>query len=201
MATSPTIQAYNSYADIYDAEVTAFWEQFPSQTIEAFRSALPGTNVLDLGSGSGRDAVLLRNSGLDVTCLDASTSMIAMTQKLGFPSIHTDFSNMNLSGYQFDGIWAYTSLIHVPPEELVKTVTALYGALAANGVLLLGLIQGSGAQVVTRDSMPGAERYFQFYQAKEIDQLMHGAGFSLVFSENYTPRHSTYLNRIYRPTV
>jgi hypothetical protein len=48
-----------------------------------------------LGSGSGRDAILLRDLGLEVLCADAAKSMVEMTRKLGFESVQTTFSEMN----------------------------------------------------------------------------------------------------------
>lgn len=198
MNVDPTIQTYDNYADIYDSEVVEFWQRFPSLTIDRFVSFLSGTKVLNLGSGSGRDALLLRDAGLDVTCLDASNSMVSMTKQLGFPTIHTDFSHLDLDTYSFDGVWAYTSLIHVPPEELIATVTYLKKIIPENGIVLLGLIEGNGAKIVHRESMPGAERYFHFYQPDEIDNLMAGIDFELLFSEKYQPNKTLYLNRIYR---
>lgn len=198
MNPDPTIHTYDTYAHVYDAEVVDFWERFPAQTISAFQAALPGKKVLDLGSGSGRDALLLRDAGLDVTCLDASASMVALTEKLGFPTIQTDFKNLQLDNQMFDGIWAYTSLIHVTPDELVTTVASLRDVLPKNGIILLGLIKGNGAHMVKRPSMPESERYFHFYQAGQIDTLMQSAGFRLIFAEDYQPNTTVYLNRLYR---
>lgn len=199
MAISSTIQTYDRYSEIYDSEVVEFWEKFPAQTLEQFVSFLPGKRVLDLGSGSGRDALILENAGLDVTCLDASSSMVAMTKQLGFPTIHADFKHLELDDYSFDGIWAYTSLIHISSEELVATINYLKKLIPRNGVILLGLIQGDGSEMVQRGSMPDAERYFRYYQSDEIDGLMRDSGFELLFSENYQPHNTIYLNRIYRP--
>lgn len=198
MNTDPTIHTYDTYAHIYDAEIVDFWERFPMGTIDAFRAALPGDRVLDLGSGSGRDALLLHDAGLDVTCLDASTSMVAMTERLGFPTIHAKFKDLQLDKDTFDGIWAYTSLLHIPTTELIATVTYLRDILPKDGIMLLGLIEGDGSQMVQRQSMPGFERFFRYYQADEIDKLMQDCGFELIFAESYQPNKTVYLNRLYR---
>ena len=198
MSINPTIKAYDDYAEIYDAEVVDFWNNFPAQAIQEFVAALPGKKVLNLGSGSGRDALLLKSAGLTVTCLDASRSMCKLTEELGFPTIHTDFASIDIKGQQFDGVWAYTSLIHVPTEQLTKTVSYLRTQLPANGVLFLGLIAGNDDQLVERASMPGSQRYFRYYQSNEIDAIMRNTGYSLLYSDTYQPRHTTYLNRLYK---
>src|SRR4051812_38097372 len=116
MQTNPTIDTYDKYAHVYDEEVVEFWDNFPQVFIDKFVSLLPGKRILNLGSGSGRDAVLLRNHGLEVVCLDASKAMVDITTKLGFESHLATFSELDLPTGSFDGVWAYTSLIHIPKD-------------------------------------------------------------------------------------
>src|SRR5690606_30479001 len=110
MQDDQTIKAYDKYAEIYDGEVIDFWANFPLEFIDKFVASLPG----NLGSGSGRDAMLLKNRGLDVLCVDASKSMIGMTSAMGFESLLSSFSELDFPENSFDGVWAYTSLIHIP---------------------------------------------------------------------------------------
>jgi SAM-dependent methyltransferase len=196
--TNPTISTYNRYAEVYDSEVVDFWQNFPRQTLRKFESALPGSKVLNLGSGTGQDALLLKELGLDVTCLDASSSMVQITKHLGFPSILSDFRSLDLNGHFFDGVWAYTSLIHISSDEALKVVRRLRDVLPNDGIVLFGAIEGEGAKDIERKSMPGAKRFFKYYSPKELDALMRQAGYELIFSEDYQPHNSIYLNRMYR---
>lgn len=104
MPVDPTIETYDKYAQIYDEEVIEFWNYFPRDFISKFTSSLPGKRVLDLGSGSGRDAVLLREQGLEVICADASKAMVAMTKGLSFESYQTTFADLNFPESSFDGV-------------------------------------------------------------------------------------------------
>jgi len=81
MKINQTIKTYDKYAQIYDDEVADFWDNFPETFIDNFVSLLHGQRILNLGSGSGRDAILLRNQKLEVVCVDASKAMIDITKK------------------------------------------------------------------------------------------------------------------------
>lgn len=117
-----TIDAYNRYSNVYDAETIQFWQKFPAETVQSFVSRLGGKRVLDLGSGPGRGAQLLRERGALVTCLDAAPAMIQMTMDLGFKSICADMRQMKLTENSFEGVWAYTSLLHLPEADLPAAV-------------------------------------------------------------------------------
>ncbi len=200
--TSATIDAYDHYAQLYDQEVIEFWEMFPKTTLEAFRSRLAGPKVLDLGSGSGRDALLLRDLGLEATCVDASIEMVKMTHKLGFESIHADFETMDFTDGAFDGVWAYTSLIHVASEQVTAALKKVHRYLQPQGVLAIGVIIGDGEAINERKSMPGAKRYFKYYSADELEKLVTSEGFTLEYSETYdppnNPKHHEYLTQVFR---
>jgi SAM-dependent methyltransferase len=143
MSTNPTIETYDKYSQVYDNEVIGFWDNFPKDFVDSFVRQLPGKRVLNLGSGSGRDAVLLRNRGLEVVCLDASKAMTDITTNLGFESYNADFSHMDFTEASFDGVWAYTSLIHIRQEVVwhndSPVWTCLYGGGMTDGYMNEGL--------------------------------------------------------------
>ena len=197
MQTDPTIDAYNKYAYLYDEEVIEFWENFPNSFIDAFIAALPGKRILDLGSGSGRDALLLRERGLEVICLDGSKTMVGITTKLGFETHLSAFSELNFPLSSFDGVWAYTSLIHISKEEAKEVISKIHTLLKPRGVFVIGAIEGNTAGMVERKTMPDAARYFKNYSKKELQQLVKTVGFSLVYEEDYKPHRKIYLNQLY----
>lgn len=190
---SKTIRAYDLYHEVYDAETADFWEDFPEGIIDRFVWDLNGTHILDLGSGPGRDALKLREKGLDVVCLDGSENMVEATRKLGFTSMLCDFRNMDLPERTFDGVWAYSSLIHVTLEEAADILSALQNSLKIGGKLFMGLIQGEGNEEV---SLGGSEysRYFEYYNEAKLDLLFRDTGLTLKWIETYKPGNQVYLN-------
>lgn len=196
--TNPTLDTYNTYAEIYDQEVIEFWDEFPEEFVAKFVNELPGKRVLDVGSGSGRDALLLRGRGLEVVCQDGSTSMVEMTRKLGFESHLADFLEVNFPGESFDGIWAYTSLIHIPVEDARKVIERLRRMVKSDGLFAIGVIEGETAGMVERKTMPGAERFFKKYTSQELRELVEPLGFTLLHETVYQPHTSRYINQLYR---
>jgi SAM-dependent methyltransferase len=199
-STNSTVEAYNRYAELYDQEVIDFWSNFPNDFLEQFAQHLPGTRILDVGSGSGRDALLLQQMGLEVICQDGSTSMIDITTKLGFESHLVDFSDMDFGHASFDGVWAYTSLIHIPQDEARAVIKQLRNSLKPDGVFAIGVIEGNDASMVERKTMPGVSRYFKNYSSHELAELIEPLGFTLLYESSYQPHHKVYLNQLYKIT-
>lgn len=201
MDSNETIDAYNRYAQVYDEEVVEFWDNFPRDFIDYFVRRLPGKQILDVGSGSGRDALLLRSRGLTVICVDASSSMVNMTNALGFESHCKTFNELDFPAESFDGVWAYTSLIHVPTHEAKEAIGSIYKLVKPHGLFAIGIIEGQMAEMVERETMPGVSRYFKKYRRDEITGIIEDCGFKFLFEQDYQPRNSTYLNQIYSKVV
>ena len=200
MNDEQTLAAYSQFAHSYDASVVDFWAEFPRAFVQHFVQKLPGKRILNLGSGSGRDALLLRNAGLDVVCVDGACSMVAMTSGLGFESYLATFDQLPFCEDEFDGIWAHGSLLHIPKAEAPTTLTRLRALLRPKGLLAVGVIRGTGDALVAHPIMPDAQRYFQFYQSDELRQLIEPLGFDFLHQTDYELPYDTFLNHIYQTT-
>ncbi|MDD4938528.1 MAG: class I SAM-dependent methyltransferase [Candidatus Shapirobacteria bacterium] len=192
-----TIKTYNRYCKKYDQEVIEFWKNFPKKIIENFCRNLNGKKILDLGSGSGRDAIVLKDEGLEITCIDNSVEMVKITKKLGFKTIKKDIRKINFSKNSFDGVWAYTSLLHVSKKEMVEVIKKINFILKEKGIFLIGMIEGDFEGEIERESMPGEKRYFKFYKPEKLKDIIGKIGFKLICEENYQPHSKVYLNQIY----
>ncbi|MFA6250122.1 MAG: class I SAM-dependent methyltransferase [Candidatus Shapirobacteria bacterium] len=192
-----TIKAYDRYYKEYDDEVIEFWDNFPLATIDKFCNLLNGKKVLDLGSGSGRDALILQKRGLEVVCIDASKEMVKITKRLGFESIESDFQDYDFPELEYDGVWAYTSLLHIKKEKVVTVLQDIYKTLRPGGVFLVGMIEGTYEGGVEQEGMPGEKRYFRFYEEKELKEMIEKVGFKFEFQERYKPHSKIFLAQIY----
>lgn len=87
-------------------------------TQDKFLNALPGKRVLDFGCGSGRDTKYFLGNDLAVTAMDGSEELCKYASAYtGIPvknMIFQDLDEMN----QYDGIWACSSILHLPKKEL-----------------------------------------------------------------------------------
>lgn len=185
-------------AQEYDAETADFWEQFPRTFLDQFVVA-SGTKVLNVGSGPGRDGLLLKNFEKDVVCLDASEEMVKISKERGLESVVADFSLLPFEDQSFDAVWSYTALLHIPKQDIGNALGEISRVLIPKGVFGLGLIEGD-TEEYRESSGVNMPRWFAFYQKEEIQSLVQKYGFELVHFESFKPRSKNYLNFIFRKT-
>ena len=189
-----TVDTYNLMAKEYDDETADFWQRFPRTFFDTFAERIQG-KVLDIGSGPGRDGLLLKEKGISVVCLDASTEMIKMCEEKGLESILGDFAALPCDNKSFGGVWAYTSLLHVPKSEISKALSEIHRVLHNGGMLGLGMIEGN-TEGYRESSGVTTPRWFSFYTKEEIEHLLAQHGFSVLYFEQFRPGSKNYLNFI-----
>lgn len=189
-----TIQTYNQMAKEYDDETIDFWDRFPRTFLDKFAELAKG-RILDVGSGPGRDSLLLKEKSLDVTCLDASEAMVKLCQEKGLDAVLGDFNAIPFEDNLFSGIWAYTSLLHTPKSEVDKSLREIKRVLKSDGIFGLGLIEGE-AEEYRESSGVNMPRWFSFYKKEEVEKLLPDHGFEIVYFEQFKPRTKNYLNFI-----
>lgn len=191
-----TIDTYNKMAIEYDEETIDFWNQFPRTFLDTFVE-LSGKRIANIGSGPGRDGILLQQAGKDVICVDASEEMIALSSKRGLESILSSFDQVPFENESFDGVWSYTALLHTPKKSIGTPLREISRTLKPSGIFALGLIEGDTEEYKESSgiTMP---RWFSFYQKEEIENICSEYGFELLYFETFKPRSKNYLNFIFR---
>jgi len=181
-----TIDTYNKMAKEYDDETKIFWELFPRPFFDKFIKSVKG-KVLDIGSGPGRDGLLLKENGLEVVCLDASRTMVQLSSRKGLNSIVGDFTNLPFPDSSFDGAWAYTSLLHTPKKDVRKAFDEIRRILKKDGILGLGLMEGESEGYRENLGM-GMPRWFSYYLKEEVEKLLKEHGFEILYFETFNPK-------------
>ncbi|MCL6014190.1 MAG: class I SAM-dependent methyltransferase [Candidatus Thermoplasmatota archaeon] len=195
MKDDRTIKAYDVYSDVYDAETSDFWDGFPEDIVQDFTRNLNGNRVIDLGSGPGRDAIILRDAGLEVLCVDASEKMAEQTRKKGFTTIISDIRDLNIDLSDYEGVWAYSSLIHISFEESRKLLMKLSENMKNGTIMLLGVIRGErNEERKLGDS--NYIRYFEMFTENKIGALLDGTHFEIMEMKTYQPKNHVYMNYI-----
>lgn len=155
-----TIDTYNKLAQEYDAETVDFWERFPRTVIDEFTRNAHG-KVLDVGSGPGRDGLLLKQAGLEVMCLDASEQMVLLAKERELNAMQGDFCDLPFEDESFDDVWAYTSLLHIPKADIGTALSEINRVLKPGGAFGLGMIEGD-TESYRESSGVGLPRLFSF---------------------------------------
>ena len=117
-----------SYSDkTFHADVSHLREPFVS-LLE------PGSRILDLGCGSGRDSLAFHGLGFIVDPVDGSEGMCRIARSnTGLPVRRMLFSELDSVG-GYDGVWACASLLHLPMDELADVLCRIRRALRPGGV-------------------------------------------------------------------
>lgn len=139
--TDSTVEYYNTNADTFLSETMTV--DF-SETQDIFLERLPqGALILDFGCGSGRDALAFLKQGCRVEAVDGSAEMCRAAAALtGLPVRQMLFQELDASE-MYDGIWACSSILHLPAEELENVLKKMKIALKKDGVIYTSFKYGT----------------------------------------------------------
>ncbi len=94
-----------------------------------------GASILDFGCGSGRDAKYFLQKGYQVTALDGSVELCRIAEeKFGIAVTQMNFIDFDEED-MYDGIWACSSILHLPKQELKNVLLHMEKALHCNGII------------------------------------------------------------------
>ena len=103
----------------------------------------PETEILDYGCGSGRDAKYFLEQGYKVTAIDGSTELCKLASEYtGIQVKHMLFRDLD-EKEAYDGIWACSSILHVPANELRDIIKKMANALRAHGIIYTSFKYGT----------------------------------------------------------
>lgn len=136
-----TIDFYNENAKQF-AESTAFVEFHDMQ--HSFLNKLPKeAYILDFGCGSGRDTKYFIEQGYRVDAIDGSAELCKLASEFtGTKVKHMYFHELN-ELKKYDGIWACSSILHLPIEELEEVMEKMKEALKDEGIIYTSFKYGT----------------------------------------------------------
>ncbi len=153
-----------SELNYYDIHASKFLEStFNVDMDDLYQSFLrylaDDASILDLGCGSGRDALAFKSKGYDVTATDSSKVLIEKAKERTGVHIRLEsfyeLSDLN----RYDGIWACASLLHCERNRLDEILDKILNALKVNGICYMSFKYGAG------------DRYIDGRQFTDMDEL------------------------------
>ena len=133
--------------DYYEINALGFFESTFKVDMESlyqpFLRYLPDhAFILDLGCGSGRDALAFKNQGYQVAATDTSKELVDKANQLTgidvrFESFY-ELAELN----QYDGVWACASLLHCERKRLPEVLEKILKALKLNGICYMSFKYG-----------------------------------------------------------
>lgn len=175
-----TTEAYNASAKALAEKFDGMAER--SRYVEETLALVgPAPRVLEIGCGSGRDAVAIMRHTDHYLGMDISAPLIELA-RAKVP--HADFVVADVETYEFppglDAVFAFASLIHSPRGEMRSVLARILAALKPGGVLYLSMKHADSYREVTRVSEFGTRTYYHYSQA-DLREL--AAGFQVVKDE------------------
>ncbi len=179
-----TIQSYNKIAKDYNQ--INYEPEFWLDEFKFFRSLLLDRKVIDIGCGTGRDAILFTDHNFDYLGVDASAGMLKIAKqkvpKAKF--LKSDFYHLepNLKG--FDGFWAAASLLHVPKNKIKPILKSLFKVIKEGGTGFISLKprkkKNIGEEMILDKRYNNIQRFFSYYGKSEFRKILTDSGFKVV---------------------
>ena len=133
MKMDPTIDYYNLHAENF-IESTQNVDMHHAQ--DRFLQLLDeNASILDFGCGYGRDTKYFLDKGCRVTATDGSAELCRRA------SVFTGIEVQEMLFQElddidtYDGIWACSSILHLPKNELFSVIRKMSDALKSTGVI------------------------------------------------------------------
>jgi SAM-dependent methyltransferase len=179
-ARSATIRAYDASASEYRDHT----QDLPAPVAAAigrFAELLPaGGRVLEIGSGSGRDALALEQAGMSVRRTDITPAFVELLRSAGHAADRLDplvdeLDDPAAPGAPYDGVWADASLLHVDRDDLPTVLARLAAATRDGGALYMSVKEGDGEDWSLHGNVT-APRFFTFWRPEPLQSVAEAAG-------------------------
>ena len=161
----PTIDYYNLNAKNF-IENTQNVDMHQAQD-RFLRLLDKNASILDFGCGSGRDTRYFLDKGYQVTATDGSAELCRRASVFtGIEVKEMLFQELDDMG-PYDGIWACSSILHLPKNELLSVIRKMCDALKSSGVIYTSFKYGD-----FEGKRNG--RYFTDFREETFQEFMKG---------------------------
>jgi 2-polyprenyl-3-methyl-5-hydroxy-6-metoxy-1,4-benzoquinol methylase len=186
--TKQTKRYYEKNSNRYEKKYSSrdFTLKYFPQEINYFLNNLNGKKILDVGAGFGKDSIYFKSKGYKPYAIDISKEMIKLCKKNGIDGEVQDIENCSLQDNQFDGVYAYCSLLHIPKERIYNSIARISELLKPNGLFFIGMIEGNTQEIY--DS-----RFFSKYTKEELEVILKDY-FKIIRFKKFMAGSQTYLN-------
>lgn len=186
-------ETYNQIAQEYNNTVKS--ENHDREYLEKYLALFkPGQKILDIGAGTGNVSQDIQDTRqLDVTAVDISQEMTKLAKK-NHPDLKfaiMDLRTLGLQNSTFDGAIANYSLIHIPEEDILQSLTEMSRVLKPKGKLYLAL-----QEPITPEDKDGyyplayqdnTNMFINLLSEKEIHAYLNQSGFNIINIDRRPP--------------
>lgn len=143
MVPSRTVTYYNTYSKKFAKETINI--DFSIIQNKFLNKLCVSATILDFGCGSGRDTKYFLSQGYQVEAIDGSEELCKLASEYtGILVKRMLFQELDAEE-QYDGIWACSSILHLPLEELKPVLEKMAKALKPEGIIYTSFKYGDFA--------------------------------------------------------
>lgn len=141
MDTEQTLNYYNQNAKAFsDSTIGVEFSSIQNKFLDKLEQ---GALILDFGCGSGRDTKYFYERGYAVEAIDGSEELCRLAgEYTGLAVKHMYFRELSEEN-KYDAIWACSSVLHLPYEELADVMRKMFTALKDKGLIYTSFKYGT----------------------------------------------------------
>ena len=141
MSNNNTLAYYNNNAEkFYNSTVDVEFSSVQNLFLSMLKQ---DSHILDFGCGSGRDARFFIEQGYSVEAVDGSSELCKLASEYtGITVKKMLFQELNEVN-KYDGIWACSSILHLPVNELEDVMKKMVVALKDKGIIYTSFKYGT----------------------------------------------------------
>jgi len=141
----------------------------------------PGSSLLEVGCGTGREASFLLKKGYDVDCIEASRSMIRFAL-MYHPELNGRLINgevplcLQSVAKKYDGIYSIAALMHLSLDDIPLVLRRFYSLLKDYGKILISV--PLSRPDLEESGYDPKGRYFLLLSEEKWKEIISAAGFT-----------------------
>ena len=143
MQHNNTLGYYDSHADEFYKSTVAV--EFTTMQDCFLAKLQKDSYILDFGCGSGRDTKYFLEQGYCIDAVDGSKELCKLASEYTGIEVKTMVFQELAEVDKYDGIWACSSILHLPIDELTDVMRKMVVALKENGVIYTSFKYGTFA--------------------------------------------------------
>lgn len=141
-----TLSYYNSHADkFYETTVNVAFATMYKPFLSKLKGVKENPFILDFGCGSGRDTKYFLEHGYQVEAIDGSIELCRLASRYTGIDVKNMLFQELSEVKKYDGIWACSSILHLPQDELADVMRKMAAALKGEGIIYSSFKYGSFA--------------------------------------------------------
>jgi SAM-dependent methyltransferase len=138
----------------------------------------PGALVADVGCGPGQAVRSMRARELRACGFDLSAGMLRTG---GLPGMcQADMRALPLRSGVADAVWCAAALLHVPREDVARTLSGFARVLRPGGLLTFSVAEGAGEEWEPVSYASDLRRWYVYHDEADMTGLLAAAGFDVL---------------------